>query len=67
MSNLFTYLDDNFLRKSRQQIGAIFLLSFFTEQQEYSPVFGLNTEIYGVNLLIQTEYKKLRTRKNSVF
>ena len=52
MSNLFTYMDDNFLRKSRQQIGAIFLLSFFTEQPEYSPVFGLNTEIYGVNLLI---------------
>ena len=31
------------------------------------PVFGLNTEIYGVNLRIQSEYRKIRTRKNSVF
>ena len=30
------------------------------------PVFGLNTEIYGVNLRIQSEYRKTRTRKNSV-
>ena len=27
------------------------------------PVFGLNTEIYGVNLRIQSEYRKIRTRK----
>ena len=31
------------------------------------PVFGLNTEIYGVNLRIQSEYRKIRTRKNSAF
>ena len=31
------------------------------------PVFGLNTEIYGVNLSIQSEYRKIRTRNNSVF
>ena len=31
------------------------------------PVFGLNTEVYGVNLRIQSEYRKIRTRKNSVF
>ena len=31
------------------------------------PVFGLNAEIYGVNLRIQCEYRKIRTRKNSVF
>ena len=32
------------------------------------PIFGLNTEIYGVNLRIQSEYKKIiRTGKNSVF
>ena len=30
-------------------------------------MFGLNTEIYGVNLQIQSEYGKIRTRKNSVF
>ena len=29
----------------------------------YYPVFGLNTEIYGVNLCIQSEYTKIRTRK----
>ena len=33
----------------------------------YFPVFGLNTEIYFVNLHIQSEYKKIRTRKKSVF
>ena len=33
----------------------------------YLPVFGLNTEIYGVIVLIQSEYGKMRTRKNSVF
>ena len=33
----------------------------------YFPVFGLNTKIYGVNLRIQSEYRKIRTRKNSVF
>ena len=33
----------------------------------YFPVFGLKTEIFSVNLRIQSEYKKIRTRKNSVF
>ena len=31
------------------------------------PVFGLNSEIYSVNLPTQSEYRKIRTRKNSVF
>ena len=31
----------------------------------YFPVFGLNMEIYGVNLRIQSEYGKIRSRKNS--
>ena len=31
------------------------------------PVFGLNTKIYSANLRIQSEYRKIRTRKNSVF
>ena len=33
----------------------------------YFPAFALNTEIYGVNLRIQSKYRKIRTRKNSVF
>ena len=33
----------------------------------YFPVFGLNTEIYGVNLRIQSENRKTRTRKSSLF
>ena len=33
----------------------------------YFPVFGLNTGIYSVNLRIQSEYKKIRTRNNSGF
>ena len=31
------------------------------------PVFGLKTEIYGINIRIQSEYRKIRTRNNSVF
>ena len=31
------------------------------------PVFGLNTEIYSLNLRIQSECRKIRTRKSSVF
>ena len=33
----------------------------------YFPVFGLNLEIYFVNIRIQSEYRKIRTRNNSVF
>ena len=33
----------------------------------YFLVFGLNIEIYSVNLRIQSEYRKIRTRKNSIF
>ena len=35
----------------------------------YFPVFGLNTEdwIYSINLRTQSEYRKIRTRNNSVF
>ena len=31
------------------------------------PVFGMNTEIYGVNFRFQSEYRKIRTRNNSAF
>ena len=34
---------------------------------QHFPVFGLNTEIYGLNLCIQSEYRKIWTRNNSVF
>ena len=33
----------------------------------YFPVFELNTEIYEINLHIWSEYRKVRTRNNSVF
>ena len=33
----------------------------------YFPAFGLNMEIYSVNLPIQSIYGRIRTRKNSVF
>ena len=33
----------------------------------YFPVFGLNTEIYGKNLRIQSEYRKIPIRKYSIF
>ena len=33
----------------------------------YFPLFGLNTERYGESLCIQSNYRKIRTRNNSVF
>ena len=33
----------------------------------YFSVFGLNTKTYGVNLRIQSKFKKIRTRNNSLF
>ena len=33
----------------------------------YFPVLGMNTEIYEVNLRIQSEYRKIRTRNNFIF
>ena len=33
----------------------------------YLPVLRLNIVIYSVNLRVQSEYGKTRTRKNSVF
>ena len=33
----------------------------------YFPAFGPNTKRYGVSPRIQSEYGKIRTRKNSVF
>ena len=33
----------------------------------YFPVFGLNTAIFSVNLRLQTEYRKIKTRNNFVF
>ena len=33
----------------------------------YFPVFGLNTEIYSVDVRIQSEYRKIRTTENLVF
>ena len=32
----------------------------------YFPVFRLNTQIYGINLCIQSEYRKIWTRNNSL-
>ena len=33
----------------------------------YFPVFRLNTQNYGINLCIQSEYRKIWTRNNSLF
>ena len=33
----------------------------------YFPAFGVNTERYGVSLCIQSESRKIQTRKSSVF
>ena len=33
----------------------------------YFPIFERNTEIYSVNLCIQSEYREIWTRRNHVF
>ena len=33
----------------------------------YFPAFGLNMERYEVSLWVQSKYRKMQTRKNSVF
>ena len=33
----------------------------------YFPVFVLNTEIYSVNVHMQSEYSEIRTTNNSIF
>ena len=33
----------------------------------YFPVFGMNTEIYRVNLRVHSKYGEIQTRKNSSF
>ena len=38
----------------------------FLSSGPYFPIFGLNTEICGVNLRIQSKCGKIQTRKNSV-
>ena len=52
----------NFINKFRVLLYLI-IWSFFGP---YFPVCGLNSEIYFVNLRIQSEYAKTGTRKNSV-
>ena len=61
------YKFKNFLYKKIWLIyiyGAVWKVSKYGNfSGPYFPVFGL----YSVNLRIQFEYKKIRTRKNSVF
>ena len=45
--------------------GKMFKYGVFSSP--YFPVFRQNTEIYGVNLCTQSECRKIRTRKNSIF
>ena len=47
------------------QIRSIFWSVFFSIWT--MEIFGLNTEICSVNLCIQSKYRKIQTRKNSVF
>ena len=54
------YLQEKFVRMFRNRIPAWKLSKNGVFSGPYFPVFGLN-------LRIQSEYKKIRTRKNSVF
>ena len=57
------------LRHNKKKVELIKIHYCDTETvtNPYFPVFALNTEIYTVNLRIQSKYRKIRTRKNSVF
>ena len=55
---VFQYFDDDTARKG-SKYGVI--------SGPYFSLFELNTEIYSVNFRVQSKYRKIRTRNNSVF
>ena len=61
------YFMHNFKNFSRSIHTAWEVSKYGVFSDPYFPVFGLNTEIYSVNLRIQSKYRKIRTRKNSIF
>ena len=74
--NFINFIQKNFMEKSVVKLykypsavrGTAWKVSKYgVFSGPYFPVFGLNTEIYSVNLLDQSEHRKVRTRKNSVF
>ena len=64
--NLFTTFINNKNHASFHLFTAWKVSKYGVFSGLHFPVFGLNTEIYGVNLRIQSEYRKTRTRNNSV-
>ena len=54
-----------FIISARKIVTAWKLSKYRVIRGPYFPVFGLNTEIYGVNLRIQSECRKIPTRNNS--
>ena len=57
-------LTENLLSKSFHCVKSV---KYGVIPGPYFPVFGLYTDIYGVNIGIQSEYRKIWTRDNSVF
>ena len=57
--NVRSELQDKYATRNESKYGVIY--------GPYFPVFGLNTKIYSVNLRIQSEYRKIQARNNSVF
>ena len=57
--------------KNFDRFGVIHLLREKCPNTDFSglyfPLFGLNTEIYSVNIRIPSEYGTIKTRKNSIF
>ena len=53
-------------RHSAQKVHCMKVSKYGNFFSPYFPVLGLNTEIYGVNLRIQFDYRKIR-KKKSVF
>ena len=45
-----------------RSVGLLLRLTL-RKKRPYFPVIGLNTEIFGVNLHIQSKYRKIWTRK----
>ena len=68
-NNEFTMcLPQTNLQQSLQSFPKLLTISLCEKcpNAEFFPVFGLNMEIYGVNLRIQSEYGKIQTSRNSV-
>ena len=56
-----------FSLNTAKRFHCVKIVQIWSFSRQYFPTFGRHTEIYRVNLRIQSKCGKIRTRKSSVF